>query len=380
MLDFKTVLFYSVHSILTSLKSPIYWIVVVIVYFQYRKLAKMEKMILGSHREPLYKRMITSTILGILGGIVASIIFILLGTTVEGNDFLFILPTALLLSLIHPRFICFSYAGGLISLISLIFGFPKINVVSVMTVVAVLHLVESLLIITDGHSGRMPIFMEKDNDIVGGFNMNRFWPMPFLILVQGNRVYPIVILAVLGYGDYVLTKFPKDKTKETSGMLLLFSLVLLLLSQLSKQYNVLLYPLAISSPLLHELIIQFGRSREDTGRPIFVPSSMGLKILDTLPDGVGEKIGLKTGDILISINGNRINSKRDIVESLMMKPKYIWLDVLDMKKGLITKEYKNYREGIDSLDVLVIPKIPEYAFIMEEAKSPIKRLMEKIKK
>ncbi|WP_077369816.1 hypothetical protein [Anaerosalibacter sp. Marseille-P3206] len=380
MLDFKTVLFYSVHSILTSLKSPIYWIVVVIVYFQYRKLAKMEKMILGSHREPLYKRMITSTILGILGGIVASIIFILLGTTVEGNDFLFILPTALLLSLIHPRFICFSYAGGLISLISLIFGFPKINVVSVMTVVAVLHLVESLLIITDGHSGRMPIFMEKDNDIVGGFNMNRFWPMPFLILVQGNRVYPIVILAVLGYGDYVLTKFPKDKTKETSGMLLLFSLVLLLLSQLSKQYNVLLYPLAISSPLLHELIIQFGRSREDTGRPIFVPSSMGLKILDTLPDGVGEKIGLKTGDILISINGNRINSKRDIVESLMMKPKYIWLDVLDMKKGLITKEYKNYREGIDSLDVLVIPKIPEYAFVMEEAKSPIKRLMEKIKK
>jgi len=339
----------------------------------------MEKMILGSNREPLYKRMITSTILGLLGGIVASIIFISLGTTIEGNDFLFILPTALLLSLIHPRFICFSYAGGLISLISLIFGFPKINVVSVMTVVAVLHLVESLLIIIDGHSGRMPIFMEKDNEIVGGFNMNRFWPMPFLILVQGDRVYPMVIIAILGYGDYVLTKFPKEKTRETSGMLLLFSLVLLLLSQLSKQHNILLYPLAISSPLLHEFIIQFGRRREENRRPIFVPSSMGLKILDTLPNGVGEKIGLKTGDILISINGDRINSKRDIVESLMLKPKYIWLDVLDMKKGLITKEYKNYREGIDGLEVLVIPKVPEYTFVMEEGKSSIRRLIEKIK-
>ena len=286
MLEFKTILYFSAYSILASLKSPLYWVVVAIVYFQYRKVGNMEKMILGSHREPLYKRVITSTILGLLGGIVASMIFITLGTTIEGNDFLYILPLAILLSLIHPRFICFSYAGGIVSLISLIIGFPKIDVESVMTVVAVLHLVEGLLIIIDGHSGRIPIFMEKDNEIVGGFNMNRFWPMPFIVFVEGNVTYPIVIIAVLGYGDYVLTKYPKGKTNKTAGMLLLFSLILLTLSRLSEQYNQLLYLLAISSPLLHELIIQLGRKREESGSPIFKPSTMGLRILDSLPNGV----------------------------------------------------------------------------------------------
>ena len=380
MVEIKTILYYSVYSILTSLRSPLYWIVVLIVYLQYRKFGKMEKMILGSYKEPLYKRLITSVTLGLLGGIVASMLFLLLGTAIEGNDFLFILPLAILLSLIHPRFICFSYAGGIISLISLIFGYPKINVESVMTVVAVLHLVESLLIITDGHNGRVPIFMEKDKEIVGGFNMNRYWPMPFLVFVQGEVIYPIVIIAVLGYGDFVLTKYPKSKTRETAGMLLIFSLILLTLSQLSRTYNLLLYPLAISSPLLHELIIQLGRSREKLRNPIFIPSSKGLRILDTLPDEVGESIGLKTGDILIGINGNRINSKAELTEYLRSKPKYIWPDIMDIKKGLITKEYKNYREGIDSLGILVIPKTPEYSFIVEEGKSPLQRLIAKIKR
>ena len=380
MIELKTILYYSAYSILASLRSPLYWIVVAIVYFQYRKLGKMEKMILGSYKEPLYKRIIRSIILGLLGGIIASMLFLILGTTVEGNDFLYILPIAILLSLIHPRFICFSYAGGIISLISLIFGYPKINVESVMTVVAVLHLVESLFIITDGHSGRVPIFMEKDDEVVGGFNMNRYWPMPFLVFVQGEIVYPIIIIAVLGYGDFVLTKHPKAKTKETAGMLLLFSIILLTLSQLSRQYNQLLYPLAISSPLLHELIIQLGRKREKRGRAIFKPSTMGLRILDTLPNGIGEKIGLKTGDILLGINGKKVNSKEEINIYLRMKPKYIWLDILDTKQGLVTKEYKDFRGGIDSLGVLVIPKTPEYSFIVEEGKSPLQKLISKIKR
>lgn len=378
MLEIVEVFYYSAHFVLSSIKSPLYWVVVFIVYLQYRKLGKMEQMVLGSLREPLYKRMITSVILGILGGIVASMIFTVLGTTVNERDFIYILPTAILLSLIHPRFICFSYAGGLISLISLTLGRPNIDVVSIMTVIAVLHFLESLLIIIDGHNERIPIFMEKDGQLVGGFNMSRFWPLPFMVLIDGKIIYPMVIIAVLGYGDYVLTKYPKTKTRETAVMLMLFSFILLSLSQLSTHYGQLKYVLAITSPLLHELIIQFGRKCESKRKPIFLPSAIGLKILDTIPNGVGEKMGLKTGDILLKINGQKVNSKVEIVELLKFRPKYIWIDVLDIKKGLITKEYEDLK-GIDSLEVLVIPKDPEFTILVEEVKSPLITLLDKIK-
>ncbi len=339
----------------------------------------MEKMILGSYREPLYKKAIVSTVLGLLGGIVGSIVFMILGTRVNSSDFIYILPLAILLSLIHPRFICFSYAGGIIALISLLFGYPKINIISVMTIVAVLHLIEAFLIIIDGHNGKIPIFMEKDNEIVGGFNMNRFWPVPFLVFLEGGSPLPVTVVAILGYGDFALAKYPKDKTKETAAMLFIFSALLLVLSELAKSYSKMLYVLAIASPVFHEMIIQMGRKRERLGEAIFTPSQRGLKLLDTMPYGVGEKMGLKTGDIILSINGNGVQSKEDILNALYFSPKYIWIDVLNEKGKLVTLDYKDYREGIQSLDVLFIPKESDYSFVVEEVKSPLSRLLKRIK-
>ncbi len=373
-------MFELLYSLLSSLKSPIYWIVVAIVIFQYKKLGKMEKMILGSYKEPLYKKAIASTVLGLLGGMVGSIVFMILGTRVNSNDFIYILPLAILLSLIHPRFICFSYAGGIVSLISLLFGYPKINIISVMTIVAVLHLIEAFLIILDGHNGKIPIFMEKDNEIVGGFNMNRFWPVPFLVFLEGYGVMPVTVIAVLGYGDFALTKHPKDKTKETASMLFIFSAILLILSELSKSYSQLLYVLAIVSPVFHEMIIQMGRKRERLGKAIFTPSQRGLKLLDTMPYGVGEKMGLKTGDIILSINGNVVQKKEDVLNVLRFSPKYIWIDVLNENGKLVTLDYKDYRKGIQSLDVLFIPEEPDYSFVVEEVKSPLSRLLKGIKR
>jgi len=373
-------MFELLYSLLSSLKSPVYWIVVAIVIFQYKKLEKMEKMILGSYKEPLYKKAIVSTVLGLLGGIVGSIAFMILGTRVNSNDFIYILPLAILLSLIHPRFICFSYAGGIVSLISLLFGYPKINIISVMTIVAVLHLIEAFLIILDGHNGKIPIFMEKDNEIVGGFNMNRFWPVPFLVFLEGYGVMPVTVIAVLGYGDFALTKHPKDKTKETASMLFIFSAILLILSELSKSYSQLLYVLAIVSPVFHEMIIQMGRKRERLGKAIFTPSQRGLKLLDTMPYGVGEKMGLKTGDIILSINGNVVQKKEDVLNVLRFSPKYIWIDVLNENGKLVTLDYKDYRKGIQSLDVLFIPEEPDYSFVVEEVKSPLSRLLKRIKR
>lgn len=372
-------MFELLYSLLSSLKSPVYWIVVAIVIFQYKKLGKMEKMILGSYKEPLYKKAIASTVLGLLGGIVGSIVFMVLGTRVNSSDFIYILPLAILLSLIHPRFICFSYAGGIIALISLLFGYPKINIISVMTIVAVLHLIEAFLIIIDGHNGKIPIFMEKDNEIVGGFNMNRFWPVPFLVFLEGGSPLPVTVVAILGYGDFALAKYPKDKTKETAAMLFIFSALLLVLSELAKSYSKMLYVLAIASPVFHEMIIQMGRKRERLGEAIFTPSQRGLKLLDTMPYGVGEKMGLKTGDIILSINGNGVQSKEDILNALYFSPKYIWIDVLNEKGKLVTLDYKDYREGIQSLDVLFIPKESDYSFVVEEVKSPLSRLLKRIK-
>lgn len=371
------IVYYSLSNILNTLKSPFFWIVVVIIYLQYRKTSRMERDILGKiQSSPLYNTMI-SIAFGLIGGVLGSVIFLFSGITINPNDFYLVLPLAIILSLIHPRFICFSYAGGIVSLTSLILGHNSINISGIMFVIGVLHLVESFLILLDGSRSKVPILMERQGEVVGGFIMNRFWPLPFNIFINNSYIYPVTVMAILGYGDYSLTSYPKEKTIKTAGTLSLFSIILLLLATLSIDHHIFGYLAALFAPLGHELTIALGKRKEERGEYIFRASNHGLKVLDTLSNSVGEAMDIKTGDILLSINGRRVYSKEDMEEILYFRPNYIWIDVLDIDKGLITKEYENFQEGIGNLGLVVVSNFSRYGILVEEAQAPFKRWLNK---
>lgn len=377
---FLKILYYSFLNILHTIKSPLFLVVLSIVFFQYRKTGKLEKGVLGVNTKSIFYNTIISMCFGLLGGLIGSIIFIYLETTINPEDFYFILPLALALSLIHPRFICFSYAGGIMALISLIFKHPNINISGILMVVGVLHLVESFLILIDGKRMSIPIFMEREGQVVGGFMLNRFWPVPFIIFINEIPIYLATIIAVLGYGDYALTNYPEKKSKETATILSIFSIILIAFAKLSTDYTIFKYIGAIFSPLGHEIVIKIGRKKEESGTYIFKPVSHGIKVLDTLPNSIGKSMGLKPGDIILSLNGNRVYSNWDIEDILEYRPKYIWLEILQRENEIMTKEFQDYKNGISNLGIITVSNMSEYGVILEDAKSPISRFLDKIKK
>jgi hypothetical protein len=380
MYDFFQIVYHSIYNIIYTFKSPFFWLIIGIIFFQYRKVGKIEKNILGRYkRSPIYNVLI-STAFGLIGGIIGSILFIYFRIIINPKDFYFILPLAILLSLIHPRFMCFSYAGGIIAIVSLIFGWPDINITTIMFVIGILHLVESFLILVDGRRSMAPIFVERQGEIIGGFNMNRFWPVPFLVFMGNGQIYSTTVIAILGYGDYALANFPEEKSKQTASLLSMFSIILILFARLSINYYMFKYIVAIFAPLGHEIIINMGKKKEERGFYIFAPSVQGLKVLDTLPNSIGGKLGLKPGDILLSINENSINTKKDIEDILYFRPKHIRINLFNIKKGLVIKEYKDYEKGISNLGIVVVSKFPEYAFVVEEGESFILRLLKNFKK
>ena len=74
--------------------------------------------------------------------------------------------------------------GGLLALVSLLFGFPEISVPQIMALVAILHMVESFLIFSSGHLGAVPAYIKgQGGRITGGFTLQKFWPIPLVALV-----------------------------------------------------------------------------------------------------------------------------------------------------------------------------------------------------
>ena len=367
-------------NLLNTIKSPLFLVVLIIIFLQYRKIGKLEKEVLGVNTSSILYNVLISTFFGILGGMIGSTIFLHLKITINPEDFYFIFPLALGLSLIHPRLICFSYAGGFIALISLIFKYPNINIPGTLMIIGVLHLVESFLILIDGNRMKIPIFMIREGQIVGGFMLNRFWPVPFTIFINGNPIYLANIIAVLGYGDYALTNDPEKKSKETAIILSLFSIILISFAKLSLNYSIFKYIGAIFSPIGHEIVIKIGRKKEESGQYLFKPVSHGVKVLDTLPNSIGKSMNLKPGDIILSLNGNRVYSNWDIADILEYRPNYIYMEIIHREKGIVKKEFQDHKKGISNLGIITVSDISQYGYVVEEIQSPISKFLGKIKK
>lgn len=318
-----------------------FWIVLALVAFQYHRIAKGRERLFGIKGSNVLKDTALATAFGLVGGLIGSVLLVLAGIDLMGLGIGYIWPLALFLMFINPRFLCFSYAAGIIAMFSLLFGVLEINIPHLMGLVAVLHLVESLLISFSGHVGAVPMYTKlKTGKIVGGFTLQKFWPLPIVALAflpdfSGLTTLPkmpgwwpliklgsefslnpvgvlLPFVAGLGYGDLALAHTPVEKSKMSARNLSIYSMVLLLMALLASRYQLFLYIAALFAPLGHELVIYIGKYTEISGKPIFVPAGRGVRVLEAVPNSAAHKAGIESGDIIFSVNGVEVASKRDI--------------------------------------------------------------------
>ncbi|MGB9678388.1 MAG: PDZ domain-containing protein [Thermoanaerobacteraceae bacterium] len=386
MIIFIQVIWETIKTVAMAIFNPLFWLVVVLIWLQYKNKVKLEREILGKEQETMKDLLLDSIVYGLFAAIIGSIIIVLLGITIENIGLEYVWPLAILLMLINPRYICFSYAGGLVSLFSLIFGFPHINVPALMAIVGILHLMESMLIFLDGHHNSTPVFVElNDGRIVGGFSMQKFWPIPFAVLIivtgvtasQGfnmpdwwpiikptgidtnNMILGITLgMAALGYGDIAITKTPKKKSLVSAKRLLIFSLILIGLS-IAGIYSVIFQFLAaIFAPLAHETIILFGQRDERINAPLFVAPENGVMVLFIAKGSPAEKMGISPGDTILKINDFTIKDDNDIINILSKQPDFLSITVRELGGSYTNYEYRDSR-GIKGIGVLIVPKSPQ---------------------
>lgn len=401
-------LWMGIVSLIKIIFHPIFWVVIYIVSTQYKKQIEAEKKMLGIERGNIIGKTLNATLYGLLGGIIGSIIMISIGVSIRQEGLIYIWPIAILLFMIKSRYLCFSYAGGLISLFSLVFGFPKIDVPGLMALVAVLHLVESFLIFTNGEYNSLPIIVDKGNGKhIGGYNLQRFWPIPIIIMtiifqnqvdtssliqmpdwwpiikpsgisnIDGVTFFMISIVAALGYGDVAFTQMPKTKVRISALKLGIYSIILLTFSIISSRIGIFQWIAALFAPIAHELIIIHGRKEEREGIPIFTLPKKGIRVLEVLEGSASEKMEISRGDIINSINNIPINSEEDISEILNQYPTFVWIEGENYKGDKYTKELKVYPYGLRTLGILILPQYSNISYVMQEKDGILTRLWKK---
>lgn len=323
-----------------------FWLVVWLVSMQYRRVASNEQRLYGAVKNPVGRQVVMAIVYGLGGGIFASLLLVTVGVTLTNSGVFYLLPLALFLYFVNPRLMCFSYAGGLVSVSSLLLGWPVVSVPAIMALVAVLHITESLLIWFSGAGCITPLFIKNDrSEVVGAYSMQRFWPVPLVVLfvvsvpdisqlaglIHMPNWWPLIgadvttlpathtfiytlgpVVAALGYSDLAVGSSPLEKSRRTAGYLAVYSISLLLLSVLAPRLYIFRWVAALFGPLGHELVISLSSRGELGSRPFFTHPARGIRVLDVLPGGPAARAGLLPGDVIHSVNGVEVNSRDEL--------------------------------------------------------------------
>jgi len=399
----------SAAAVLQIVLQPFFWLVVLLVWLQYRRMMKTKESIYGQ-RDSALRISLVSLVYGIIGGLLGSFLMIIFGVTINGLGVAWLWGIALLLMLFSPRFLCFSYAGGVLALFSILFGSPEVNIPGLMGLVAVLHLVESVLILLSGHQDPLPVYVRTSRgQVVGAFNLQKFWPIPLAVmmillgtvdqlpadLIQMPEWWPLIrpwetvgqqdityqilpVVAALGYGELAITCFPRERTKISACHLAVFSIVLLGLSVLASHYPQLAVLPALFSPLGHELVVFLGRRQEMQGRPRFVPTASGIMVLDVIKGSAADRAGLRSGDVIKSVGGQPVNSRYELHQALSFVGPVFMLEFTDVNGE--TKRVRVRRKIGAPLGEISVPEpgdFPNVDFVMG---SPLKNLLKRLLK
>ncbi|MBU5454658.1 PDZ domain-containing protein [Caproiciproducens sp. MSJ-32] len=415
---------YILRAVAYAIIEPVHMITLVVLgvifYFRNKKVSMMQKLTLGESINSPLELTLSQLSLGIIAGAIASVILGLLGVMFDENSGIeFIFLVSIVLLFFKKKYMCFSYSSSILGLISILSKFfaditntevyLNIDILSLMTFVGIMHIIEGFLVMADGSRGAISVFTNKDNKILGGFAYNRFWPLPvalFIIFLGDpsgtmttsietpnwwpilNHKETILILAstiisaipfygVLSYNSITFTMKKKEKTLYSGVGILIYGLILSIVSQLAVYGIVGQIVVIIFAPIGHELMLKIQEKLEKQGKYIYYTDDSGVSVLEVSPYSYFYRDGIRRGDRIIEVNNEKALSEVDVIKVIKKE-----LREIPMKVKRISGEIVDLRiiPEKNRLGILLVPKMVQDNKMYKVEENNFKKVLEEMKR
>lgn len=419
---------YTMEQVSYAIVEPSYAFILIMMaivfYMKNKKSAVMEKMILGKNSISAFELTISQIVMGIIGGVLASIALTFLGVTFfDFSNIFIIFIISIGLMFFNPKLVCFSYSGAILGLISSMMYFLslalekpginilKIDVASLIALVAVMHMVEGILVFFDGKRGAIPVFSGRDKKIIGGFAYKRQWilPMILLLMVQATQGlsgqggvevpqwWPLVnhrknvelfltvtigalpIFAGLNYSTITFTKSKEKKPRFSGAIIFGYGAFLILLSALGDINPIMDVALLLIMPISHEFMLYIDRNSEKQGKVKYFSTEEGVCVLEVAPNSAAKKLGLKVGDLILEVNNVKVDRDEVVYNALERTPNSISFKV-KRNNGEVKELLGKNIPADEKLGFIIVPRnLPNNVSVIKNKEDSFGDIFNKIK-
>ncbi|MGG4126656.1 PDZ domain-containing protein [Paenibacillus illinoisensis] len=377
------------EAVLQLFTQPFYYIAVILIALIYHRQLLQERRLFHVRLQSSITQTIRALLGGIVIGIIVSVISIFLGAHLTLASVICIWAATLILALFRIRYLCFAYAAGLLGVVqfglnlasgwqpagwlgSVTEALRALDMPALLVLAALLHLGEAMLVRLQGVSMASPLLFEgKRGKLVGGYQLQHFWPIPMLIMVPvtgsgaelawspllnaGGGYMLMALPILLGFGEVTQSMLPGQKVQISAKRLLLYGTGLLVLSLLAAWWSPLMVVAALAAFIGHEFLVWYSGFEEQHRSPVFVHPVHGLKVLGIIPDSPAAELGIEAGETLYKVNGVMVDSPEELHRALRMNPAFCKLEVRNHQGESKFMQRAIYEGEHHQLGVLMAP-------------------------
>jgi hypothetical protein len=377
---------------LQLIMNPFYYIGLIFIVLHYRKQIQWERKLFHTRLHSLIGESWRALLLGWVGGIVASLVLLFVGVSLEPQVVILLWVISLLLIWIRVRYMCLAYAAGVLGITHAILAFfpeavslqgigailqivADADIPSLLVIVAVLHLLEGGLIGWQGTRMASPLFFEgKRGRVIGGYQLQGFWAVPLFVMVplQGGSTAALpwstlfsgdlasgwsllAFPAMIGFTELTLSRLPQEKARWSSNMLFLFGLILFVLAVAAHYWSPLIVVAAILCIALHELLIGYSSWNEARRSPRYVHTLRGLTVLAVIPGSPAAEMGIVAGEMLHKVNGCKVLNVTELHAAIRVNSAFCKLEVINLQGEIKFLQRAVYAGEHHQLGIILAP-------------------------
>ncbi|MGG1552385.1 PDZ domain-containing protein [Paenibacillus ferrarius] len=390
------------HALGQLLINPFYYIGIVFIVLHYRKQIQLERKLFHTRLHSLLSETWRVVLWGWVGGICASLLLALVGVSLQADAVLLLWGITIVLMLFRIRFLCLAYAVGILGIAQAVLSWlpnadslqqsyklaatvAGADIPSLLVIVAALHLLEGLLVSTQGARMVSPLFLEgKRGQMIGGQQLQGFWPVPLFLLVPfaggstAELPWPTLFApelgmgwtllafpAMIGFTELTISKLPRKQAKFSGNLLYVYGLVLLGAAIAAHFWSPLMLLGALLAIGLHEGLLYYNAWSEDKQIPRYMHAMNGLMVLAIVPGSPAEELGIQVGEIIHKVNGHRIRHRTDLHAAMSLNSAYCRLEVLNEQGEVRFLKRAIYAGEHHQLGILLAPD-QEVRYFMEQ--------------
>lgn len=375
----------TVQSFVLGFSNPIFIVSIFIIYIQLKEVQMDSQLSTLDIRKVLFDSVMFGIFFAFIGSIASSILGIFIKIDYSMIHIVAIIP--IIITIFNLLNINISYVFPIIVILDVMLK-ESLDLRGLLSLCGMIFIIQSILIASFGTKNIIPTVVKRQNKYVGAYYSSSYWPVPIAFLImsilQNNNLpaqsvtfnepfwWPLLSVPTIGESEtffYTLASIPiiisfkdlyvYDKPeriiKYDSFFYFVFGIAILSTACLVN-YIPILYMISFILPIIYELFILNKWNKSVAKKPYFDTDEIGIKVLYTLPGGMGEKIRIKRGDLILSVNGFNIQEVSHFKEVLEKNPKFLNIVIKRDNKNIVL-EHSFFPKGINDLDIVYIENI-----------------------